>query len=107
MEALRFKVEVDFEKGKTYSVCLRGARRYQRDEFDLSLYTPEFNESPKAIANIISQKQFVFRYIDAKYCADNYDESARDYWGLLNAMNNVYTDFDDREIVTILQFVVV
>jgi|WetSurMetagenome_2_1015567.scaffolds.fasta_scaffold528455_1 hypothetical protein len=107
MEALRFKVEVNFEEGKTYSVCLRGARRYPKDEFDLSLYTPEFWEKPKAIANIVSQKQYRFRDVDAKYCIDNYDETARHYYGLLTAMNNVYKDFDDREIITILQFVIV
>jgi hypothetical protein len=56
------------------------------------------------IGIIVSQKQFRFRDVDAKYCEDNYDESARSYHGLLAAMNKVYADFDDREVVTILRF---
>ena len=55
----------------------------------------------------MSQQQFVFKNVDAKYCEDNYDETAQDYFGLLKAMNNIYTNFDDREIVTILKFCVI
>jgi hypothetical protein len=105
MKQLRFKKEVEFKKGENYSVCLRGARRYDTSgEFDLSLYTPDFSENPKAIAYIISQNNYSFYNLTDKDYADNYDIDARTYGGLLKAMQTVYTDFEDREIVTILKF---
>ncbi len=108
MTPLRFKKEVEFEKGKTYSVCLRGARRYEtNDEFDLSLYTPECWEKPKEIANIVSQKQLRFSDMGNRHCLDNYDNSAQSWEGLLEAMNNIYSDFEMNEIVTLLRFEVV
>jgi hypothetical protein len=105
MTPLNFKKEIEFQSGNTYSVCLRGARRYDTsDEFDLSLYTPDYLENPKAIANIISQNHYSFYNLNDKDYADNYDADARAYGGLLKAMQTVYPDFEDREIVTILRF---
>lgn len=105
MEKLTFKKEVEFEKGKTYSVCLRGARRYSTsDEFHLSLYTPAHWENPKEIANIVSQQQFKFEDLKPEDFHDNYDPTARNHDGLLAAMDNVYGFFSHREIVTILRF---
>jgi hypothetical protein len=108
MEKLNFKKEIEFKTGETYSVCLRGARRYSaNDEFDLSLYTPEHWEKPKEIANVVNQCQYRFCDLISTDYKDNYDETARTYSGLTNAMVNVYADFDTREIVTILRFVIV
>lgn len=104
MERLMFKKDVEFEKGEVYSVCLMGARRFAKDEYDLSLYTPASKDQPSKLANIISQNQYCFyNLIDTDY-ADNYDKDARSYSGLEKAMQNVYPDFDNREIVTILRF---
>ena len=108
MEKLNFKKEVNFKSGQIYSVCLRGARRYDTsDEFDLSLYTPDFWDQPKAIASIVSQNQYLFKWLVAKDCIDNYDSEARTISGLLNAMMEVYDGFEEREIVTILRFQIV
>jgi hypothetical protein len=113
MTPLHFKKEVCFETGKTYSVCLRGARRYDAsDEYDLSLYTPscEVDESghhPKCLANIISQNHYPFLWLFPKDWEDNYDETARARDGLEAAMRNSYPDFETREIVTILRFEII
>lgn len=86
---------------------MRGARRYGYDEFDLSLYTPEHWEHPKGLANIVSQNCYRFSDLNESDCIDNYDETARTLDGLKDAMNNVYSNFEEREIVTILRFEVV
>lgn len=105
MTELKFKKEVEFKSGNTYSVCLRGARRYNTSkELVLALYTPDYLEDPKSIANIISQNHYSFYNLNDKDYADNYDADARAYGGLLKAMQAVYPDFEDREIVTILRF---
>jgi hypothetical protein len=109
MEVLRLKQEVDFEKHLTFlstmSVCLRGARRFNlSDEFDLSIYTPDFQDQPKAIANIVSQNHYCFYNLMDEDYEDNYDQNARTHGGLYKAMVGAYPDFKDREIVTILRF---
>ena len=84
---------------------MRGARRFDTsDEFHLSLYTPIHWEKPKEIANIVSQQHFRFCDLEAQDCFDNYDEDARMKADLRKAMDNVYGEFDDREVVTILRF---
>lgn len=108
MTPLTFKKEIEFEKGKTYSVCLRGARRYDTsNEFHLSLYTPKHQDEPKELALIVSQQQFKFSDLLTPDFEDNYDVDARTRAGLLRAMDGVYDGFDEREVVTILRFCVV
>lgn len=104
MKRLDFKQKTNFESGQVYSVCLRGARRFERDVHDLSLYDISNPAFPVAFANIISENQYSFyNLIDEDY-SDNCDLSARTFGGLYNAMKNVYEGFRDREIVTILRF---
>lgn len=108
MNPLHFKKEIDFVRGRTYSVCLRGARRYDHGEFDLSLYTPSSDEKPKELADIVSQQQFRFSDVSLAQCIDNYDDTAQTTEGLWMAMLNAYGEgFNDNEIVTILRFKVV
>jgi len=107
MEALRFKQETDFIPGKTYSVCLRGGRRYNTSgEFDLSLYTPKHWENPQALANIKSQCQYRFMDLTENDCVDNYNSDARTYVRLAAVMADIYPGFEAREIITILRFIV-
>jgi hypothetical protein len=105
MTPLKFKGEVEFQKDETYSVCLRGARRHDTSgDFDISIYTPEYWEKPKFIANVVSQNHYSFYNLIDEDFTDNYDSDARTYGGLYKAMQNVYPDFKDREVVTILRF---
>ncbi len=102
MQKLTFKKEADFVKNEIYSVCLRGARRFDTsEELHLSI------QSAVETATIVSQNSYSFYNLIDKDYADNYDLEARTYAGLLKAMNNVYSDFEDREIVTIIRFKIV
>lgn len=106
METLNFKQVVNFKKGESYSVCLRGARRYSKGaDFDLYLYSK--NAEKPEIGNIVSQKQFRFCDLNDSHCSDNYDIKAKTINGLTDAMNNCYDDFELNEIVTLLRFDVV
>jgi hypothetical protein len=106
MTPLKFKKPVTFEKWATYSVCLRGARKYPSfEDVDLSLYTP--NSDEPILANVVSDKQFRFCDLKQKHVDDNYDKNARSLDGIKEAMHNVYIDFEETEIVTILRFNVI
>ena len=103
MKTLHFKKVVNFKRGETYSVCLRGARHYSKGvDFDLYLYSKDA-ETPE-IGIIISQKQFRFCDLNDSNCSYNYDVNAKTISGLTEAMNNCYDDFELNEIVTILYF---
>jgi len=111
MKELRLKKDVNFEGNKIYSICLRGARRYSVDnEVDLYIYTPNGEINPNTgdtypnLASIVSQKQFRFCDLRGNHCIDNYDITARTLPGLEFAMYNVYDDFEETEIVTIVKF---
>ena len=111
MSNLNFKTVPNFESGKMYSVCLRGARSYDKTK-PISIFTnnqgamvdSEFSALPSCEAFVISNNQYIFESLNDSDCLDNYDFDAKTKDGLLNAMNNVYTNFDTREIVTILKF---
>jgi|WetSurMetagenome_2_1015567.scaffolds.fasta_scaffold100475_5 hypothetical protein len=108
MGQLRFKKEQELEKGRTYSVCLRGARKYNYDiegpnTWDLEIFFPS-SEKRKHTAEIVSQAQFRFFDLTSDQCENNYDVTARSTQGLHNAMVNVYPDFNPFEIVTLLNF---
>lgn len=109
MKILNLKKEAEFKSGETYSICLRGARRGEiSTPSDLEICTPSTKENPK-LANIKSQNQYRFSDLKDSDCVDNYDESARTLTGLHRAMKNAYDAFGDpfeeREIVTILRFI--
>jgi hypothetical protein len=105
MNRLDLKKKTEFESGKTYSLCLRGARQYETNgNIHLELFGPDDGPEPKHKATIVSQKQRVFKDLVPYDFEDNYDESARSSNGLLKAMQNVYIDFDAKEIVTVLRF---
>jgi hypothetical protein len=106
MKPILLKKKAKFVKGETYSICLRGARRFERDEFDLSLYNPG-DDNPSALANIESQSHFKFDDLSNDDCIDNYDREVKGIARLHAAMKDVYPSFDPREIVTILRFTVV
>lgn len=108
MGQLRFKKEAELGKGSVYSVCLRGARRYNYDiaghnTWDLEIFFPS-SETRKHTAKIVSQSQFRFIDLTDEQCRNNYDVTATGRIGLLSAMINAYPDFDSNEIVTLLNF---
>ena len=106
MEArFHLKQEVQLEAGKTYSICLRGARKYDTgDEAYVYIYTPEHFDKPKHVATIENQKQFRFSDLLQWHCEDNYDAKARSISNLTDIMLSIYKDFEPNEIVTIVKF---
>jgi hypothetical protein len=112
MQYLNFRQEVNFEEG-VYSVCLRGARAYDKKQ-PLLIFTGNKGaliDTPLTTqhsykAEVVSYNQFRFEDLKTSDCLDNYDKDARTIIGLMSAMLNVYDDFDSREIVTILKFAV-
>lgn len=101
---LNLKKEAEFEKDKIYSICLRGARRFEKG---LVIFTPAYQDSPKEAAVVISQNHYRFQDIEPSEYLDNYDVTAQSIMGLGESMSNAYPDFDGREIVTILRFKII
>lgn len=111
MQHLNFKQEINFENGRTYSVCLRGARTYDKKQQLLiftgnkgALIETTIATQHSCEAYVLSHNQFRFEDLKTSDCLDNYDKDARTVVGLMSAMLNVYPDFDSREIVTLLKF---
>lgn len=108
MSQLRLKAEAELTKGEVYSICLRGARKYPSDIYgpnstDIEIFTTN-PSTPEYTAKIVSQKQLRFVDLESSDCKNNYDPSATNYSELYHAMINVYSDFDEREIITLLNF---
>lgn len=104
MEIFNLKKDVEFEKGRTYSICFRGAR--EKPSEDIEIYTPKFysDGSCKYLAKFVGRQQFRFIDLISPDFDHNYDPDARTKNGLVRAMGNAYPDFDEREIVTIVKF---
>ena len=102
MNTLRLKKEAKLKAGETYSICLRGARRYDIDEV-LDILS-EDDPSIEKQALIISQNHYVFVALENADCKDNYDKSIKTYVDLRQAMKNIYSGFEPREVVTLLRF---
>jgi len=102
MEEFNFKKEPAIEKGNTYSVCLRGARRLDT----VKIMPLKFNGVLIGQSQVSRCKQFRFTDISEFDCLDNYDPSARTFEDLKNAMYNGYEEFDTSEIVTLVYFTV-
>ncbi len=108
---LKLRSEFFANTGQIYSICMRGARLWDKTNH-LYIYTNGEGElidtamkvDPKYVADIVSQRQYKFDDLSPIHYSDNYDTSARIGDGLLKAMMNVYKDFDTKEIVTIVQF---
>jgi hypothetical protein len=102
MKEFNFKKEPAIERGNTYSVCLRGARRFaKRKSIPL-----KYNGKEIGWARISLCKQFRFCDIMPFDCEWNYDPSARTFEGLQDAMYRAYSEFDTNEIVTLVFFTV-
>lgn len=101
---LTFKKPVDFLVGNTYSVVLRGARKYLYKTVgaDLEIWVEPTVRTFEA--EIVSQKQLRFTDLEHYDTIDNCDKEVEDLGTLLLAMKKVYPDFDTREIITLLQF---
>lgn len=86
--------------GNTYSICLRGARNFNKD------YVLYINLKRHEIfkAEVVSLKHLKFTDLLEKDLFDNYDIDCQDYNHLCSKMLEIYDDFDNREIVTILRF---
>jgi hypothetical protein len=109
---LNFKTTPNFELGSTYSVCLRGARRFRKDiaifvNNEGSLLDQPFTVIPSANAVLVSQNQYRFKDIGFAECHDNYDSNAKTVNGLIRAMQMVYDDFSQMEIITIVRFKII
>jgi hypothetical protein len=108
---LKLKGDIDLNGYTVYSICMRGARLWDKSK-TLRIYTNgngDLIDTPIAVnanyeARIVSQKHFVFHDVEEKHCANNYDNKARNKSGLLYAMTSVYKDFEMSEIVTLLTF---
>ncbi len=101
--------EVQLTKGEIYSICLRGARQYVTGvDFDLSIYTPEYWDNPKYIANIITQQHFKFDDLYDEGLVDNYNPLIANAISRKKVLREVMCDYYDKfstnEIVTILRF---
>jgi len=98
---LRLKAKCFLVPGDTYSICLRGARRFEND---LNVYDGnKFN-----CAIVKSQLQFRFCDLIKKDVEDNYNPEVRDVFALHRAMDEAYRSvWDERMIVTILRFEII
>ena len=103
MQYLKFGQLIKFDSGATYSICLRGARIYDKAQ-PLSIFTG--NDIHTHNAEIISYNHFRFKDLRSGDLLDNYNKNVRSVQTLLEAMIDVYSDFDDREIITILRFTI-
>jgi len=108
---LTFKDDITFNSEQVYSVCLRGARIFDKTKpiviwtkDNYKLVDTPIRVDPTCIATIVSQNHYKFDDLTDKDCIDNYNISARYFGGLIKAMDEIYPDFSMREIVTILRF---
>ena len=109
---LKFKAVFYPEYDRTYSVCMRGARTWNKNE-PLLIYTGDFLDQPikidpKAKAEIVSQQHYRFSDVPIDSCGDNYDKKVTNWPSLRLAMEKVYGEtFNVHEIVTILRFKII
>lgn len=113
MESPILKIGIPFfpKSGRTYSICMRGARRWD-SRVPLQIFTngngdlidQPFKVDPTCEAVIVSQQHFAFFDLCDEDCSNNYDPSVDTLETLLSAMVKIYPDFDTREIITLLTF---
>lgn len=105
---LNLKAVANLKIGETYSICLKGARSFRKEKkSNLVIYyiDPSNTEIPKeADAVVQSFKQLPFITLNDEDCSDNYNVNARSVSSLESIMREVYPTFDEREIVTLVQF---
>lgn len=105
---LKLKKEIDLINGQnSYSICLRGARtEFKNNSNPLLIYIGNsFDLAYKA--EVLLVRHIKFNDLNKSDFEDNYNIDARSFVGIRNAMLDIYPFFEDREIVTIIKFMII
>lgn len=105
MKTLLLKNECTLLPHSTYSICLRGAKQFKTGKY-LKLFLDQGDGVSQRIgeAQIVSRKHISFGDLKISDIKDNYYAEARTHESFTASIKNLYRDFDEREIVTLLQF---
>lgn len=103
MKVLELKAPAALVKGNEYTVVLRGARDYRYGELYIEYTDPALMVPQRRKVEQTGNPQYQFRSLTAKLIGNNY-AGKNNYVDLLAAMLEVYENFTDSEIVTVLRF---